>query len=238
MNEIEIAPRSKVNRYSLTIGLLALVVVLIVGLWFIFRPSTEVVKTADLHLGDAQLQEWNSLITQIENNIRTAEARRASAEELFKLYSQLGNEQYAIGAYDLAQKALLKAQKLLPENPTSYQDLYAVYVAMRNYPAALGVAKKSLELNSASIANWNNYIALQKNQFSMSTSDRLQLYEQALVKTGNAQEIVHGQALTYEEKADYVQAYTMYRALVDKYPENMEYRAGVERLVAKQSTKQ
>lgn len=238
MNEIETLPENKTRKYGFIAGTLVILAALALAGWWAFRPAKEVIKTADLHLDNTQQEQRNSLIENVQNQIAAAEAQNASVEERFKLYSQLGNEQYAIGAYDDARKALLTAQKLLPDNPTSYQDLYTVYVAMHDYTAAREAIQKALELNSASIANWTNYIALEKNQFGMSTSDRLKLYEQAVVKTAYAQEIVRGYALTYEEKGDYVQAYTLYRGLVEKYPNNPEYHADVDRLVSKQDTKQ
>lgn len=236
MNEIETAPESKPKKYSRIVGVLIIVIALAVGLWLAFRPAKEIVKTADLHLDTTQQDQRNSLIEGIQNQIAAAEAKNASTEERFKLYSQLGNEQYAVGAYDAARKALLAAQKLLPDNPTSYQDLYTVYAAMHDYTAALDAIKKALELNSASVANWTNYIALEKNQFGMSTADRLKIFEQAVVKTANAPEIVHAYAETYEEKGDVVQAYNLYRTLVDTYPDNIQYRADVDRLVSKQNS--
>lgn len=186
MNEIETLPENKTKKYGLLAGVLLIVVMLALGLWLAFRPSKEVVKTADLHLDNTQQEQRNSLIDSIQNQIAAAEAKNASVEERFKLYSQLGNEQYAIGAYDAARKALVTAQKLLPDNPTSYQDLYTVYMAMHDYAAALASIKKAVELNSASVANWSNYITLEKTQFGMSTAERLKLFEQAVTKTAQA----------------------------------------------------
>lgn len=236
MNEIETLPENKTKKYGLIIGGLIIIIALAFGVLWAMRPAKEVVKTADLHLDTAQQEQRNSLIEGIQNQIVAAEAKNVSIEERFKLYSQLGNEQYAIGAYDAAQKALVTAQKLLPDNPTSYQDLYRVYFAMHDYDAALSAIKRAVELNSASVANWNNYITLEKNQFGMSTADRLKLFEQAVTKTAQAPEIVHAYAETYEEKGDYVQAYNIYRTLVDKYPNNAQYHADIDRMVSKQNT--
>lgn len=234
MNEIETVPENKTRKYGLFGGGVIIVIVLALGVWLAFRPSKEVVKTADLHLDNTQQEQRNSLIDSIQNQIAAAEAKNAPVEERFKLYSQLGNEQYAVGAYDAARKALLTAQRLLPDNPTSYQDLYTVYAAMHDYNAALESIKKAVELNSASVANWTNYITLEKTQFGMSTAERLKLFEQAVVKTAQAPEIVHAYAETYEEKGDYVQAYNIYRSLVDRYPDNAQYHSDIDRIVSKQ----
>lgn len=237
MEQMETVPKNNFKKYVVGSAVVLVVVVLVAyGSWWMYHQNPEITKTADLHLSSDQTNQRTSLIQNIQSQIDAAEARNAPVEERFKLYSQLGNEQYAIGKYAEAKDALLTAQKLLPDNPTSYQDLYAVYSAMHDYNAALEMAKKSVEVNSASVANWNNYITLEKEHFGMSTSDRLKLFEQAVVKTGNAPEIVRAYGMTYEEKGDYKQAYTLYRTLVDKYPTNADYRADVERVVSKQNT--
>lgn len=233
MPEEIVIPEQKSNKkYIVTSVVLIIAVAALAGYAF-YQSSRDIVKEADTHLDSQQQQERNQIIDAAQNEVRQAEDKNAPKEEQFKAYSKLGNELVVIGKYAEAEEALKTAQKLLPENPTSYQDLFEVYVKMHDYKAAEAQIKKAVDINSASVSNWSKYIALEKEHLNLSADSRLALFEKGLAKTDRAPELVYQYGQTFEEKNDLKKAYEAYRELRDKYPTVTLYSDALVRVTNK-----
>lgn len=233
MPEEIVIPVKKNNKKYVLTGIAFIVAVAALAGYAFYRSSKDIVKEVDPHLDSQQQQERSQIVGNAQNEVRDVIDKNASKEDQFKAYSKLGNELVVVGKYADAADALKSAQKLIPENPTSYQDLFDVYVKMHDYKAAEVQIKKAVELNPASISNWSKYIALEKENLGMSADSRLTLLEMAMSKTNRAPELLYQYGQTYEEKKDLKKAYEIYRELKDKYPEVALYSDALIRVTSK-----
>lgn len=233
MPEEIVTPQKKSHKKYIMTGVALVVVVAAFATYAFYKSSKDIVKEVDPHLDSQQQQERKQIVDDARDRVNAAEDKDASKEERFMAYSKLGNELVVVGKYIEAVDALKSAQKLLPENPTSYQDLFEVYIKMHDYNAAEVQIKKAVEINYASSSNWNKYIALEKEHLNMSADSRLNLFETALSKTNRAPEVLYQYGQTFEEKKDFKKAYEVYRELRDKYPTVTEYSDALARVTSK-----
>ena len=218
------------KKIVLIAGIIVVLLGVAIFLIYHFSHREKLIHQIDPKLTSEQLSPRQAEIDQLKQDIKQAEARNASKEDRFKLYTKLGSELLVIGKLDEAQDAYNKAVALIPDNPTAYQELFQVQLAMHAYREAERTIKKAVELNPASPDNWAQYLILERDFMKMSVDDRLKLAEQALPKTNRAAKVLNQYGLILEEKGQLLAAYNALREAVLADITNKEYADNLDRV--------
>lgn len=139
------------NTYKKWGGIVLLVVIVIVAIWFFVGAKFTKSFTVDSAFLPKEWQ-YSSLYTspdqiaKIENNIKGFQERTgATAEEKYDLALTIAQEYMRIGKGKEAYEYLLKAEKIDPVNSVTYQTMGGLFEALKAYDAAEQALKKGIE---------------------------------------------------------------------------------------------
>ena len=158
------------------------------------------------------------------NVMMTLSARdMATLKIMYSKNTELINKNSATASTDKLQEALRYTQQA-PNKTNSWINLGNVYYDLKMLPEALEAYKKALNIDPS---DSNIYASMAECYYSSKKYETsAQFYEYAKERTYDPVEIENYEAMTALSKLSgqkYEEAYNLYVALVDKYPNKKEY---------------
>lgn len=125
----------------------------------------------------------------------------APVADRLNLYVSIASDEIGLGNLGKGKEYYEKALGLQisePEKAFVFHRLSLVLVEMNDFDASIDAVNKALAITPSEPEYWKWLIAVRQDRYAYSTEQLKELYEQALLKTGNSESI----------KSDYVQLLT------------------------------
>jgi tetratricopeptide (TPR) repeat protein len=160
------------------------VVVLAVASVLIIRGlgHSKFIDYKDRHLDTATRSSLEKQLQDAEQHLQNLPGN-AKPEDKFLAYTQVGAQYFTLGELAKARSSFETAAKILPDNPSVWQELYQVEVEMQDYQSALASIDKALVINPSNISDWRSKLTLEQNYLKVSGDKLEAVYKEAIDKT-------------------------------------------------------
>lgn len=224
-----------IDTRNFKIFLISLAAIAVIGIGYNQLKDTtpkNLITYKDPQLTDQEKQGIQKQLDDAEAALKNLPAN-ASGEQRYRGYMQVGLINYELGQYSKAQEVYKEAQKLDPNNPIAYHELFVVENAMHDYGAAKTDIEKAVQLAANNPQYWRDRVELVRNHFNPTNSEIEKLYQDALTATNNSVDVITSYAQFLEEKGDLQGAVTQWKAAIDKNPSaTTAYQQEIERIQA------
>lgn len=206
------------------------------GYYFWKSQESKFLNFKDPKLTNQELADAESRIKDLEGKVATQEQfldpnNKDKKADLFKVEMSLAANYRLRGRLLDAKKMVEKASKLLPENISSYNELYVINFARTDYNSAEQNLKQALKINPANTQAWRWYFELAENNLSYSKPQLDDLYKQALEKSTQNVDIISLYAAYLEKNNDLVGAVNQWKKAIEINPAgNAIYQAEIKRI--------
>ncbi len=192
--------------------------------------SFSTLKNKDRNLTEAQKKFYQDRIETGEGYLKTISPEEPNrANKNASGYVFLAQQYYGLGELGKAEDLYNKAMSEDSGYEQSYLGLAAVFEDVGDFHASKQILEKGLEKKPGFAALQLKYIEVRKT-LGASVEEIEKLYQDALVKTGQAEDVLTQFASFEELNGKKTEAYELWKKALEKNPDNKVYREQAERL--------
>lgn len=227
------------KKPSLIIGAIGLAIIVAAGLFFLQNQQNKFVNFKDPKLTNEELSRVEGKIRELEAAIESRKGDEKSEDQnkvndLFKYKMEVASYYRLRGRLLDAKQAVLEASRILPDNPSSYYELYVIERERGDFKSAKDALAKSLQINPSNVQAWRSYVELAEQNLGYTTEQLKSLYEEALSKAVQAADIHVLYALYLEKNNDLAGAVAQLKLAIQKNPGGKaQYEAEIQRIQSK-----
>lgn len=215
----QIASYFNKHRISTTLIFLAIVVIIILDIWFfVLKPKNQLSSNNNSQVVKEYNEKLPELKKAIEKNPKDAVARRNYAVAL-----------YVTSDYEAAKNQYEEATKIDNKDATTYNNLGNTYRDLKNYNKAVEAYNKAIELNPKYT---NAYVNLANVQLysQKKTDDAIATYKKALKAMPNDNQIELLLGIAYENAGKTTEAKQTYQNILSRSPDDKAAKSNLDRL--------
>lgn len=225
------------KKYYIIISIIILVALIGGGGYLIWKSQqNKYINFIDPKLTNNELAQVNGKIIDLESSVKAKEKsldqnNKDQKADLFKLEMALCAEYRLRGRLLDAKKMAEKAQKLLPDNTSPWNELYVIESARGDYNSAEQAILKIITANPANNQAWRWYFDLASGPLHYTPDKLSALYKEAVAKSNGSADTLALYANYLESTNDLAGAVAQWKLAIEKNPASQTlYQGEIQRI--------